>query len=326
MNESKVPEFSIVIESYTLAEGGDLDRFRRALRTALSMLATTTKRGEVMVVDVTDGHSLAALLKDEFPEIRRVSAAGLGYDAAKMELALQESCANYLLFLDGDCIAQSGWLENMLNELDSGTGAVGGYTLYDGGFFAKIMSVMDFGFFYPVSRRPLKCYASNNCAFSRATLLTQPVPRGNLRCNCYHHAQCLLRCDTPIYLIPSAKVLHEMQPVLRERTRQGYDIIAAGRGRFRIDGSSFAEVGSVSGASLVFAASSPRLAQDGSWAQKARALLLAGGTVNPPLCLVSLVGFRRHGLCIYRRLCERRLGRSRTLTPLCQCLPRISRF
>jgi Glycosyl transferase family 2 len=221
-------EFSIIIESYNLSEGGALDRFRTSLHTALAMVKTTQRRGEVLVVDVTNG-DVESMLQTDFPEIRRVSAAGLGYDAAKMERALQQSSADYLLYLDGDCIPQKGWLESLLIELDAGTGAVGGLTVYDGGFLAKIMSVMDFGFFYPSNRRPLKCYASNNCGFNRATLIAQPVPTGDQRCKCYHHAQCLLRSETPMYLIPSAMVLHEMPPILRERTRQGYDVVTAGR-------------------------------------------------------------------------------------------------
>ena len=48
-----------------------------------------------------------------------------------------------------------------------------------------------------------------------------------MRCGCFAHAQELLRQGTPLILAPRAVAIHDLPPVVRERTRQGYDSIAA---------------------------------------------------------------------------------------------------
>jgi hypothetical protein len=134
----------------------------------------------------------------------------------------------FVLFLDGDCIPQADWRDRLLAPLRSGRAvACGGYTRYEGGFLSAMQSVMDFGFFYPRCERSLACYASNNCGFLRTVWLQVPVPEADLRSRCFYHAQRLLRRGTPVLLVPEARVLHEPQPLLRERSRQGYDTIIA---------------------------------------------------------------------------------------------------
>jgi hypothetical protein len=218
-------EFTIVVETHTFSEGGDWDRFRESLRSASSIAAKGN--GEVILTDVSDLPELVTFLHREFPHLRRIDAARAGYDEAKM-LAANSAQGQYILYLDGDCIPEPGWHQHMLNALRrSKSGACGGYTRYDGGFFAAICSVMDFGFFYPVIAKDLKCYASNNCGFTKEALEKVPMGESKLRCGCFYHAQHLLRKSMAIQLVPEAKVLHEMQPIIRERTRQGYDTVAA---------------------------------------------------------------------------------------------------
>jgi hypothetical protein len=222
MNQSI--EFTIVVETHTFDEGGDWDRFRRSLRAASSIAEECN--GEVLVADVCGIPELENLIRSEFPQVQKLTAPGLGYDEVKMKAASLAK-GKYVLYLDGDCIPDPKWHYQMLNALhNSASGACGGYTRYDGGFFASIFSVMDFGFFYPLVARELKCYASNNCGFAKTTLEKIPVPEVKLRCACFYHAQRLLRQGMAIGLVPEARVLHEMQPIIRERTRQGYDTIA----------------------------------------------------------------------------------------------------
>jgi len=87
--------------------------------------------------------------------------------------------------------------------------------------------VMDFGFFFPLQERPLACYAFNNAAFHRRALLACPIEGGPQRCGCFAHAQTLLRRGTPLVLAPKAVAIHDLPPIIRERTRQGHDTIAA---------------------------------------------------------------------------------------------------
>lgn len=218
------PDFAIILESYNLSEGTNLDRFRKAVQAAVSM--SEEGNGEVLIADAFGSAELAEMLRHEFPTVDHVIAFRDSYDEAKAKAA-QAASSPYLLFLDGDCLPQRGWHRQLLDALKQGQVGCGGYTRYEGGFFAAVMSVMDFGFFYPRASRPLKCYASNNCGFQATLLQKIPVPQGKLRCRCYYHAQRLLRSNLPVWFVPEAQVLHDVPPVIRERTRQGYDMIAA---------------------------------------------------------------------------------------------------
>lgn len=218
-------EVSIVVESYTHGEGSSLQRVEQALEAATRMLEEVGE-GELLVADSSADPALAELLQRKYPHARRIDGAGLGYDAAKMKAA-REAQSPLVLYLDGDCIPASGWLERHLEALRNGAAATGGFTRYDGGFFGAVESVMDFGFLLPAGNRTLACYAFNNSGFKRDVLLDKPVPEGPLRCRCYAHAQLLNRSDAPVLMVPGARVRHERQPFARERVRQGFDLVAA---------------------------------------------------------------------------------------------------
>jgi len=218
------PEYSIVVETFTFLEGGDTGRFFRALDAAVSIAAEDG--GEVLLIDVCGFADLHAALRERFPTVRVVHAVGMGYDHAKMKAA-QAARGSFVLYLDGDCLPLPGWRDAMLAELRSGRAAVGGYTRYDGGYRAALESVMDFGFLYPSKSRPLECYAFNNAGFNKESMLSIPAGSPFLRCACYKHAQDFKRHGVPIWMVPEAKVLHEQQPLVRERTRQGFDKVAA---------------------------------------------------------------------------------------------------
>lgn len=218
-------EVTIVIESFTHGEGGNSDRFRNVLQAATQM-AKRHGGAKVFATVVSDDAKLHALFSHDFPEIEVVEAFGLSYDEAKTKAA-QQAQSRFVLYLDGDCLPQKGWLDHHLNALRGGAHATGGFTRYDGGFFAAVCSVMDFGFLMPRGKRDLSCYASNNSGFRRDLLVENPVPDGPMRCRCYAHAQLLNRQKTPVRMVPNAVVLHEVQPLGVERFRQGYDAVAS---------------------------------------------------------------------------------------------------
>ncbi|MFY9578051.1 MAG: hypothetical protein WAQ33_01890 [Gaiellaceae bacterium] len=218
-------ETALIVESYNHAQGSALDRLRLAL-VAASRIAAACAGVEVLIADSSGDPELPALLGREFPEMRRVDATGLDYDEAKMKAA-REARATYVVYLDGDCIPESGWLDAHLGALKGGAAATGGFTRYDRGFLGTVFSVLDFGFLLPAGERVLGCYAFNNTGFRRDVLLEVPLPDGPMRCRCFAHAQKLLRRGTPVRMVPSARVRHERQPFMRERLRQGYDVVAA---------------------------------------------------------------------------------------------------
>jgi hypothetical protein len=101
--------------------------------------------------------------------------------------------------------------------------------MYEGGWFARVLSIMDFGFLLPRREHPLDCYASNNAAFAADALRRTPAPEGDMRCRCFAHAQKLMRQGTPMQLAPGAFVRHEPVPLVKERLRRGWDLVAAAR-------------------------------------------------------------------------------------------------
>lgn len=219
------PEFSVVVESYTHGEGSGLSRFRQSLGAAVAMVESAGD-GEVLVADSSGDEELLELLARDFLTVRRIDALALGYDEAKAKAA-REAQGRVVLYLDGDCLPADGWLEAHLRAFRAGAPATGGVTRYDGGFGGAVATLLDFGFLYPATDRPLGCYASNNCGFLRELLADAPMPDGPMRCRCFAHAQLLERRGTPVRLLPEARVRHERQPLLRERFRQGYDLVAA---------------------------------------------------------------------------------------------------
>lgn len=218
-------EVSLVVETYTHGEFGSFDRLTRSLEAASKMIALHG-RGELLVIEMEKEPELLTLLNKEFPQAIRVQATGMSYDQAKM-LAASKASGKYVLFQDGDCLPSSNWLEDHLNTLRNGANASGGFTRYEGGFFAAIQSIMDFGFLIPRKERILECYAFNNSGFLKKGLMEIPIPEGEMRCRCFAHAQLLKRFNKPVMMVPNAVVDHEIQPVFPERFRQGYDRIAA---------------------------------------------------------------------------------------------------
>jgi hypothetical protein len=222
---SERPDVTVVVESYNLAEGSGLERFRLALRAAADMLEAHGN-GELLVTDAAGDGTVAEVLEREFPAARRVDAQGLGYDEAKRRAAV-EAESDFVVYLDGDCIPADGWLDAHLVALRSGAHATTGFTRYDGGWWGAIESVLDFGFVLPARERVAECYTSNNAGFRRSTLLAVPHPPGPMRCRCYAHAQELIKRGTPVRMVPGAQTYHERQSLVDERFRQGFDAVAA---------------------------------------------------------------------------------------------------
>ena len=220
------PDVTIVVESYNHAEGSSgLERLRLALDAATKML-DEHGNGALFVTDAAPGGEVAAWVGREFPNARIIDAVGLDYDEAKLEAARQAE-SEVVLFLDGDCIPAPGWLEAHLAAFAAGHSATTGFTRYDGGWRGAVESVLDFGFMLPPGDRVIGCYGSNNAGFRRETLLEVPQPPGAMRCRCYAHAQELMRRGTPVRMVPAAKTSHERQPLVEERYRQGFDVVAA---------------------------------------------------------------------------------------------------
>ena len=233
---------TIVVESYTYSEDRDLALLGRSLRTACEMQRHDPERREVVFADICPPGELSELLRN-YPEVRQINVTGRSYDQMKLATA-REVRGEYLLFLDGDCLPQPGWLEAHCAALMTGEAvATGGFTRYTGGHLAAICTLLDFGFMFPVKRRTIGCYASNNCGFLRAAYLEVPIEQSEMRSNAYAHTQALLRASKPVLLIPEARVRHACTPFFSERFRQGFDLVAACRMNPALGESAFLPLG-----------------------------------------------------------------------------------
>lgn len=219
-------EVSIIMETYNLSEGSSLERFNQSLDSVVAMIPHDGS-AQIIIADALGTAEIEKSVKRHFPHVRCIPTVGLGYDEAKM-VAVHQSSGRFVLFLDCDCIPESGWLDALLYPLRTeGVAVCGGYTTYERGWLSSLMTIMDYGFFYPRRKHWLKCYASNNCGFRRETLESIPIRQMNVRCGCYCHSQRLLRSGIPVLFVPQACVQHDRPPIVKERSRRGYDMIVA---------------------------------------------------------------------------------------------------
>ena len=222
-------EVAVIVESFNETEHSSVDRLAGALEQA-EKAARDHGDARVVLADGGDSPAVAALLSERFPDVKRVSPGPCDYDTAK-GAAAEAADAHIVAYLDGDCRpVDDGWLAALIAPIVSGTAiATTGFTMYEGGWLARVLSVMDFGCLLPRTEHPLPCYASNNSAFSTDALIRTPAPDGDMRCRCYAHAQLFARQGTPIHLAPDAFVFHEDVPLRQERLRRGWDLVAAPR-------------------------------------------------------------------------------------------------
>jgi hypothetical protein len=224
----QAPEVAVVVESFNESEHSTLDRLAAALDAA-ERAAGEHGDARVLLADGGDNPRVAALLADRFPSVEHVRSGVCDYDAAK-GAAAEVAGSRVVAYLDGDCLPADGWLQALVAPILAGDAvAATGFTMYEGGWLAKVLTVMDFGFLLPRRSRSVGCYASNNSAFAADVLARAPAPEGELRCRCFAHAQMLERQGTPVRLAPDAFVRHEAVPLVDERLRRGWDMVGAAR-------------------------------------------------------------------------------------------------
>jgi hypothetical protein len=222
-------EVAIVVEGYNETEHSSTDRLILALEAARR---AATEHGDARVI-FADGPGTSVvenLLEHGFPEVEHVSSEVPDYDAIKTAAA-EVADARIVAYLDGDCIPETDdWLPALIAPILAGEAvATSGFTAYEGGWFSRVLTVMDFGYLLPLRAHPVGCYAFNNAAFEAEALSRTPIPDGELRCRCYAHGQCFERQGEPVQLAPKAFVRHEQVPLLAERLRRGWELVAAAR-------------------------------------------------------------------------------------------------
>jgi hypothetical protein len=222
-------EVAVIVESFNETEHSSVDRLAGALESA-ERAAARHGDARVLLADGGDNAEVSALLQRRFPGIERISPGLHDYDAAKAAAAAAAD-SEIVVFLDGDCRPLSeDWLEALIAPIAARSAVgVAGFTVYEGGWLSRVLTVMDFGFLLPRTDHALGCYASNNAAFASDALAETPAPDGDMRCRCFAHAQLFERKGTPLRLAPAAAVTHEAVPLVKERLRRGWDLVTAAR-------------------------------------------------------------------------------------------------
>ena len=221
-------KITLITEAYNITEGQSTTALLRTIA-FINRYLNEHPEAEAILLDTSEEHLAKRLLNGASESWRHVCSPGVGYDQLK-NIAADEAKGDYLCYLDGDCIpASDDWVDLILRQIiDGKTEAVGGFTIYEGDTaLTHACSILDFGFLLQGIDRHLGCYASNNAAFTRRLRVASRPPETGMRCNCYPHAQQMIRDGTPFRFEPKAVVYHEFPSVRKERFRRGYDHIAA---------------------------------------------------------------------------------------------------
>ena len=207
------PSFSVVIETANLSLA-DLDGLRVTLESLADQSLAIQTALDVLIMDSGDvPHDLLEKALVRYPWARVIRLpGGTGYEELKMAGAAA-AAGDVIVFADGDCFYDPGWLEALLAPFsDPSVSIVGGETSIDSagpyGFANVIVSS------FPARSSSSGLYTAdryhlNNVAFRRSVLERIPIPT---RRPCYRmsglHAAALLAGGYTIRRQPAARTRH----------------------------------------------------------------------------------------------------------------------
>ena len=207
-----IPSFSLVIETANLSLA-DLGGLQETLASLSRQSLSLHGAADVIIADSGD------VPQDVFHETLRTYPwarvmrlpEGTGYEELKMAGA-NSTTGDLVVFADGDCLYEAGWLEALLAPFaDHSVSIVGGETSIDssgpyglGVALAASFPARSSSGLYNSDR-----YHLNNVAFRRSVLEAVPIPS---RRPCYRmsglHAARLLAAGFTILRQPAARALH----------------------------------------------------------------------------------------------------------------------
>jgi glycosyltransferase involved in cell wall biosynthesis len=207
------PSFSVVIETANLSLA-DLDGLQETLEALAAQSLPIENAREVLLADSGDvPEDILGPVLEHYPWVRLMRLPrGTGYEELKMAGA-NAATGEVVVFVDGDCFYERGWLEALLTPFsDSSVLVVGGETAIDsaGPYGLAVAIVASF----PASSSSPDLYPSdryhlNNVAFRRSVLEHVPIPS---RRPCYRmsglHAAALQAAGYTIWRQPVARARH----------------------------------------------------------------------------------------------------------------------
>jgi glycosyltransferase involved in cell wall biosynthesis len=207
------PTFSLVVETANLSLA-DLDGLRETLDSLAAQSFSVQNAEEVILADSgTVPEKVLQTALQAYPWVRLMRMPeGTGYEDLKMTGALAAG-GEVVVFADGDCLYDRGWLEALLAPFaDGSVFVVGGETAIDssGAYGLGVSLAASF----PSRSASSSLYTSdryhlNNVAFRRSVLASVPIPSQR---PCYRmsglHAANLLAAGYAIVRQPAARAVH----------------------------------------------------------------------------------------------------------------------
>jgi glycosyltransferase involved in cell wall biosynthesis len=209
----KLPSFSLVVETANLSVA-DLNGLHDTLESLAAQSLPPQNAREVLLMDSGDvPERVLGQVLTAYPWVRVMRLPrGTGYEELKMAGATAAT-GEVIVFADGDCFYERGWLEALLATFsDPSVLIVGGETAIDssGPYGLAVAIVASF----PANGCSPGLYTSdryhlNNVAFRRSVLEQIPIPS---RRPCYRmsglHAAALLAAGYTIRRQPAARARH----------------------------------------------------------------------------------------------------------------------
>ena len=209
----KLPSFSLVVETANLSMA-DLDGLRDTLESLSAQSLPVQNAEEVVVVDSGDvPEDVLQRLLNAYPWVRVMRLPrGTGYEELKMAGA-NAVTSEVVVFADGDCFYERGWLEALLTPFsEPSVLIVGGETSVNSTGPYRLGVAMACSFPAPASARgpyTTDRFHLNNVAFRRSVLEKIPIPS---RRPCYRmsglHAATLRAAGYTIWRQPAARTRH----------------------------------------------------------------------------------------------------------------------
>ncbi len=203
------------------------------LRAALAGLARQDfqEPAEFLLVESADlAPQIPPDLKNILPALRVIVAPAASADELKNE-GVRAASAELVAMIDGDCVADPGWLRHLVNLLRQHpeVSAVSGRTHYGRRrFFDRVMALIGRSYLDMGRTAPTRHLAPNNSGFRRSVLLSHPCPSGAHMSNL--HAVAITRDGGRLLFDPGLCVQHSYDGWSTEkeiRRSMGYGVIKA---------------------------------------------------------------------------------------------------
>lgn len=181
---------------------------------------------EIIVV----GQDKMGILQDYLKDIIFINTPEPINAAAARNLGIKSSKADYLLFLDADCLAEPGWIMKMVSKLQEGWDAVGGGVKFDQKpYWALVYNLSMFHeFMWTQNERQADYLPTLNLAVKKETIDQVGVLDESLqRVQDIDWTRRMVAAKCKLFFYPNAGIIHKptissIKSLWRQHYKNGY--------------------------------------------------------------------------------------------------------